>query len=335
MARSLIALGSNLGNREQTLDWVVDRLGQIPGLRVLAQSRWRETVPVGGPSDQGRFLNGAVVIETTRGPAELLAVLQQLESERGRRRETRWGPRTLDLDILLYDQMILETPTLTIPHPRMAWRRFVLEPATEVGGEMVHPTTGWTVQRLLRHLNEAPAYVALTGSPGVGKTSLAARLAKLVGAQLISPESAPRRLEAAEADSSSIAWDIELEFLEERTRLLAAERSQWRTAGPWISDFWLGQCLAYAAVCLPRQQQAAFRQKWEEACGRVVAPKLIVLLAPSTEPNPAQEQRRREQVRRAILAQTAQPGLGPVLRLTDLAPECAVAEIQAAIEAMR
>lgn len=338
MARSLIALGSNLGAREQTLDWVVTRLSQTPGLRVLAQSRWHETAPVGGPPGQGRFLNGAVLVETAMEPEGLLAVLQQLETERGRGRETHWGPRTLDLDILLYDHEIRDTPALAIPHPRMAWRRFVLEPAAEVAAEMVHPTIGWTIEKLLRHLNEAPPYVAITGRSGVGKTDLARRITQVVGAQLVTKALAPCRREAVGTDSSSIAWDLELEFLEERTRLLAADRSEWRAKGPWISDFWLGQSLAYAAVCLSPEQQAAFHRKWEEACRRVVAPKLLVLLDASTELSPAPldcEQQRREQVRHAILAQTAPPGLGPVLRLTDLAPEQAEAEVQAAIEAMR
>lgn len=322
MARCLIALGSNLGDRKETLDWVVERLGRGHGLAVVGRSSWHETLPVGGPAGQGTFLNGALVVETSLSPEGLLAILQQLEAERDRRRETHWGPRTLDLDILLYDQLVLETRTLTLPHPRMAWRRFVLEPAAEVGAEMVHPTTGWTVARLLGHLNQAVPYVALTGLPGAGKTLLVERLAQVTGARPIAGEPDGH-------DSSSIAWDIELEFLEARTRLLAVDRLPWRAEGLWASDFWFGQSLAYAASRLPASQQEAFRRRWEAARARVVVPKLTVLVDLPTDMEPF------AQVRRELLAALARPDQGPVLRLTDATSEQALTEIQAAIEAMK
>lgn len=322
MARGLIALGSNLGDREHSLEWVVERLGQVAGVRVVARSRWLETVPIGGPADQGAFLNGALVVETTLTPEALLALLQQLEAERGRRRETRWGPRTLDLDILLYDALVLETPKLTLPHPRMTWRRFVLAPAAEVAAEMVHPTTGWTVGRLLNHLEQAAPYVAITGLPGIGKTVLAERLAQVTGAR-------PILAEPTSGDSSSIAWDRELEFLEARTQLLAADRWPWRAEGLWVSDFWFGQALAYAAVSLSPDQQEAFRRKWDEVLPCVVAPKLTVLVdaAPHTE--------WLVRLRGELMAAIARPNRGPVLRLTEATSPEALVEVRAAVEAMK
>lgn len=322
MAHCLIALGANLGDRQETLDWVVERLGQVPGVRVMARSRWQETRPVGGPSNQGAFLNGALVVETSLAPEGLLTLLQKLEAERGRRRQTHWGPRTLDLDLLLYDRVVLETPALTVPHSRMAWRRFVLEPAAEVGAEMVHPTIGWTVARLLEHLNQATPYVAVTGLPGAGKTALVHRLAQVTGAR-------PILGEPVGGDSSSIVWDLELEFLERRTRLLAVDRLPWDVEGLWASDFWFGQALAYAAVRLPAEQHEAFYRKWEDARARVVAPKLTVLVDLPPEVGES------VQLHDALGEVLVRPHQGPLLRLADATSERAWAELQAAVFAMK
>src|SRR5690606_10760471 len=109
----------------------------------------------GGPAGQPSFLNGTVLLTTTLSPEAVLAALEQLETEAGRAREVRWDARTLDLDILLYDDLCLRTSRLMIPHPRMAFRRFVLRPAAEIAAEMVHPEIGWTMEQLLMHLETA------------------------------------------------------------------------------------------------------------------------------------------------------------------------------------
>ena len=173
MADSLIGLGSNLGDRHAMIAATIRQLQEHPDLRVVAVSRLHETRAVGGRGAQPAFLNAAARVETTMSPEQLLTVLQQVEERFGRERLQRWDARTIDLDLLLYGQHILETAELVLPHPRMAFRRFVLEPAVEVAADMVHPATGWTVAQLLNHLNTAFAYVALVGLPGAGKTRLA------------------------------------------------------------------------------------------------------------------------------------------------------------------
>ncbi len=153
MSSCLIGLGSNLGDRRATLDLAVEHLDRHPQMVFRRRSRWYETAPDGGPTGQPTYLNGAAVVETSLGPQSVLEVLQQIESDLGRRRSVRWGPRTVDLDLLLYDRVVLDdAPSLVLPHPRMAQRRFVLEPAAEVAGSMVHPTTGLTISRLLDRL---------------------------------------------------------------------------------------------------------------------------------------------------------------------------------------
>jgi len=349
MATCLIGLGSNLGDRRRALDQAVERLTRQPPVRLTARSRWHETAPVGGPPGQGPFLNGAVVLETSLEPETLLAVLAGVEADSGRRRAERWGPRPLDLDLLLYGELVWESPSLTIPHPRMAWRRFVLEPAAEVAADMVHPTTGWPIARLLEHLNTAVPYVAITGPIGVGKTRLADQVAQRTSATRIIERVSPRRLEAFCADPSGNAWAMELEFLHERGLLLSAESPSWsEPGGLWVSDFWFNQCLAYAGVWLAPERLDEYRRRWEDARRTVVTPKLTVVFdAPADWLLERIERRGRrgerrliaatlERVRQAILAEARRPGQGPVLRLAGEGPErMLLEEVLGAVEAMQ
>ena len=148
MPLALIALGSNLGERAKNLDLALKVLRLAPGVQVRAVSSWHATQPVGGPPGQGEFLNGAALLETTLAPRELLAGLLQIETALGRVRNDRWGPRIIDLDLLLYDDLVVNSTELTVPHPRMTERGFVLEPAAEIAGAMRHPTANETIAEL-------------------------------------------------------------------------------------------------------------------------------------------------------------------------------------------
>jgi 2-amino-4-hydroxy-6-hydroxymethyldihydropteridine diphosphokinase len=145
-----IALGSNLGDRQAHLDFAVGRLRCL--LEPLRASTFIETEPVDVPDVQAPFLNGAVVGETSLSPGDLLAALLAIERERGRRRPHRHAARTLDLDLILYGDWVVNEPGLAVPHPRFRERRFVLAPLAEVAGEWVDPVTGNTVSALLRSL---------------------------------------------------------------------------------------------------------------------------------------------------------------------------------------
>jgi 2-amino-4-hydroxy-6-hydroxymethyldihydropteridine diphosphokinase len=146
-----IALGSNVGDRAATLLSAITRIDAIPGVAVRRISRFLETAPEGGPAEQGPYLNAAACLETSLEPEGLLESLQEVEAAfgRDRSREQRWGPRTLDLDILLIDQQVLSSDRLTVPHPRMHQRRFVLEPLALIAPEVVVPGQAKTVADLL------------------------------------------------------------------------------------------------------------------------------------------------------------------------------------------
>jgi 2-amino-4-hydroxy-6-hydroxymethyldihydropteridine diphosphokinase len=150
----LIAFGSNEGSTGNILQQAVFELEQTSEVQVSACSQPLTTQAVGGPKDQPCFLNAAIRIQTSRSPIEIHKRLVEIESKLGRKRRERWGPRKIDLDLLLFDERSVETENLVIPHPRMSFRRFVLEPAAEIAADMVHVTSGLTLDQLIRHLNE-------------------------------------------------------------------------------------------------------------------------------------------------------------------------------------
>ncbi len=164
MARCLLGLGSNLGDRRATLRQAISQVAKLGDCRLIACSRWHETTPIGGPSGQGAFLNGALLIDSLLPADELARALQAVESRLGRDRAIRWDARAIDIDLLLYGDSVIETKKLTVPHPRMSFRKFVLEPAAEIAGFMLDPVSGWTLTGLLSHLEGAARYVAVTSA---------------------------------------------------------------------------------------------------------------------------------------------------------------------------
>ena len=146
MVKCAIALGSNLGDSKQILNQALDLLSQISGIELISHSSWYETVPVGPP--QPNYVNGCAILETKLLPEDLLQILLKIEQQFGRIRQERWGPRILDLDILLYGDLILEMPNLTIPHPRMNERAFVLVPLAEIAAHWIEPISGQTILQL-------------------------------------------------------------------------------------------------------------------------------------------------------------------------------------------
>ena len=172
-----ISLGSNLGDRRAILDEALARLGQIPGVAVAAVSSYHETLPVGGPVGQGRFLNAAARLKTTLSPLELLVAMQAIEADLGRVRTVRWGERTLDLDLLMYASKFLDEPDLKLPHPRLAVRRFVLEPLAEIAPDITDTITQRRIAELLKNLNRQPRSVMFDNSINIKEPRMFERLA--------------------------------------------------------------------------------------------------------------------------------------------------------------
>ena len=148
-----IALGSNLGDREKTLRAALDALDQTAGIRVTAVSSFLENPAVGGPADSPVFLNAAAEIQTVLDARAFLDQLLRIERSLGRCRGEKWGPRTIDLDLLLFGDLIIHDPGLIVPHPLMHQRRFVLEPLAEIAPGMQHPVLKKTIRQLLESLN--------------------------------------------------------------------------------------------------------------------------------------------------------------------------------------
>ena len=154
---SYIGLGSNVGDRKAHIEQARDLLAASAGKMTAFSSRY-ETEPV-GYGEQAGFLNAVVEIETALSPEELLSVCHSIEDRMGRERTVHWGPRTIDCDVLLYGTAVVNTPSLIIPHPRMAFRKFVLVPLAEIAPGALHPQLVRTAAELLKDLKDGHAVV--------------------------------------------------------------------------------------------------------------------------------------------------------------------------------
>lgn len=251
-----IALGSNLGDRRDYLDRALQALQEQPGITVTQVSSYYETDPVGGPQGQGKYLNAAAEVQTDLSPRELLEVLLEVEHLLGRERREKDGPRTIDLDVLLYGRLVCDEPGLIIPHPRLHERLFVLQPLTEIATDVHHPRLGKTMRELLHQL-QASAIVKVepvagsreltglralvTGSTsGIGR-AMALELAA-AGADVIihgrrSPDTADKvAAEVAERGPRSRVFLADLRDAAECQQLATAAWAEWDGLDIWINN---------------------------------------------------------------------------------------------------
>ena len=283
MARCLVGCGSNVGKRREYLDRAVELLRFMPGVTLVSVSRYRDTRPIGGPPGQGVFLNGACLLETDLAPHDVLGMLAAVENTLDRERGERWGPRTVDLDLLLYDAIVLDTATLTLPHPRMVTRRFVLEPCVEIAPDLVHPLAACTLEDLLESISSPHPHVAVIGVPGAGAAEVAAAVAHATLARLVSapPEYAVVGGRAAGLDAAAgdLAWRRAVEAC---AQPLQAKRWSPDPHGT-ITDYWLHTVRLAAVDTLAAESLGGFESHFARMAAETVPPHVAILLVASPE----------------------------------------------------
>lgn len=349
MARCLIGLGANLGDAEATLRAALAWLAQQPGVEGLFASASYRTIPAGGPRDQPQFANRAARFDTSLSPEDVLDLLQRGEAEFGRERRETWGPRTLDLDLLLYDELQWETPRLTLPHPRMAFRRFVLEPAAEVAGDFHHPTFRSTLAELLSHVNSVPRYVAVAGACWFAKQYVFAQ-----AMESLKQQNAPVRalqLRGMTVFGAPVVEDPEHPFVEHYCELMPRLGDDLRETlsqpQEWLlSSYWQGEIELGAQLWFTGPAREAAQKAYEEAFAGIPPPQLLVYLETPDDLmmfNHAEpghdagyyEHARRLAAQRDVLDRhvAAMKGV-PQLRLSASKPELAIRELAAAVTAL-
>lgn len=212
MAQCLVGFGSNLGDREATILAAWQAIASFPSTGALRLSRLFSTAPIGGPAGQDTFSNAVGLVETSLSPEDLLQRLLELENSLGRVRIEHWGPRAIDLDLLTYDQQERQSTSLTLPHPRLAFRRFVLEPAADVAPDFICPPNGWSVGQLLSHLNTAAPLVAMTAIDETLLASAIQQIAQRANVRILGKAELGNMESIAAADDWTIlnGWPLEL-----------------------------------------------------------------------------------------------------------------------------
>jgi 2-amino-4-hydroxy-6-hydroxymethyldihydropteridine diphosphokinase len=256
----------------------MELLRYMPGVTLVSVSRYRDTRPIGGPSGQGVFLNGACLLETDLAPHDVLAMLSAVENTLHRERVERWGPRTVDLDLLLYDDVVLTTESLTLPHPRMATRRFVLEPCVEISPDLVHPLAACTLERLLESISSPYPHVAVIGVPGAAAPEVAAAIAHATLARLVPapPEytRADLLLSRQEAAGGEGPWH---QAVEACAKPLLAKR--WpRDPHGTVVDYWLQTVRLAAEESLVGEALGNFQSFFRRLAADTVPPEVAILL---------------------------------------------------------
>lgn len=171
MLIAYLALGSNLGDRLAALRAAVQALVEHHEVRINLAcdvASLYETSPVGGTFDQPPYLNSAIRVQTSLAAIDFLAAVLSIETSLGRVREERWGPRVIDIDLLFFGDLVIDSPTLTLPHPRLHERRFVLEPLSELAADLIHPLTGVSIGVLTQRIRSDRGTEEVTRIQGPG-----------------------------------------------------------------------------------------------------------------------------------------------------------------------
>lgn len=284
-----IGLGSNLGNRAEHIANALEKLNDLDNVTVEAVSGTIETSPLGG-KDQPDYLNAVAKIKTSLDPKQLLKAISRIEDSLDRTRNEKWSSRSIDLDILLYGDKILNTPELTIPHSRMHLRSFVLRGLCELSSDLIHPVLDRSVKELTDRLNGAdftiepdmPQLISVAGIIGAGKTTLAAALSRTLNCEML-PEAYDTNPYLADeyAGKAGSAFDCEMYFLKSRIEQLKTDALS--PGAPIVTDYIFDKQLIYAGQWLDKQQMAEFTKSNNAAAEIIRKPVLVIYLKTSPE----------------------------------------------------
>ena len=281
---AFIGIGSNLGDRKGHIRSALRMLAEAELIELGRVSDLSETASLGA-SDQPDYLNAVAELRTTLSAGDLFGKLADIETVLGRVREGKWSPRTIDLDLLLFGQEVIDSLDLTVPHPQMHLRSFVLGGLCQLNGDLTHPVLKEPVGELARRLGgsdfaldpELPQLVSIAGNIGTGKTTLAKKLAALIGAELLfEPYDTNPFLPEVYAGKSELALDCQLYFLTARAGQLkpdALGRGQL-----WISDYIFDKELVYARRLLDARQFALYEEIYYPFAADVAAPVVVIYM---------------------------------------------------------
>jgi deoxyguanosine kinase len=303
-----ITLGSNLGNRASYIKRAIKLLAETRHIRVSGVSNIIETAPLGGVN-QPKYLNTVAEIKTTLSAQDLHKTLVRIETALGRVRKEKWAPRIIDLDLLLFGQEVVNLPHLTVPHPQMHLRSFVLKGLRQLNADLLHPVLKEPISELANRLGGCdfvlnpgvPQLISVAGVIGVGKTTLARKLSKLLARRLpatclpsvwrvrvagpsgglgckifLEPYDQNPFLPAVYAGKKELALDSQLYFLTNRTKQI--NRDTLPPGEITISDYIFDKELIYAGLLLSPQQLVLYKRIYPSFAAKVAPPVLVIYM---------------------------------------------------------
>lgn len=282
-----IGLGSNLGDRKENIDKAVKMLSESKDISSVRLSDIIETEPL-GQADQSMYLNTVAEIKTTLSAKDLLETLMAIEKALGRKRKGKWSARTIDLDLLLFGDEIIESLDLTVPHPQMHLRSFVLNGLSQLNNNVVHPLMKEWPKELAARLNggdfileaDRPQLVCIAGLIGVGKTTLMNKLAERFDCEeLMEPYDTNPFMKDVYAGKKDLALDSQLYFLTNRVRQLDPNRLEKKRI--YISDYVFDKELIYARRLLNDRQLIIYENIYPPMATQVTNPVLVIYMQDS------------------------------------------------------
>ena len=284
-----IGFGSNLGDRKDFIDKAIKMLAENEQVESVSLSELIETAPLGG-ANQPDFLNAVAQVRTSLTPEALFQTLIEIENRLGRDRQEKWASRTIDLDLLLFGDRIIETAELTVPHQQMHLRSFVLAGLCRLNPKLVHPVMNVTVRVRAARLNGGyfvlypakPQLISVAGNIGVGKTTLAKELAKHLDCSVrFEPYDTNPFMPEVYAGKKELALDSQLFFLTSRIEQLDPEKIS--PGQLYLSDYVFDKELIYARALLNAQQLDIYQEIYQPLAEKVTSPVLLIYMQDSPQ----------------------------------------------------